>query len=444
VIPNLSSMSYTISMMSIDSEPSSSQYTYRPGPFSRERSFWLEPQALGFSRGGEEARISYSEVDEVRLYRSFMRGAAAIDKKIMWRMHLHCRSGARLVLSPLHYNPPHSWEDRTRAYASFTNELLGHLWTADPNLRIIAEHHWAMRLRRQARRKLGAVAGAILLQLFHIIRRCEPDSAANFVARFMRAVGPWLRGHRVAHRNLLAAFPDKSEQEIESILQGMWDNLGRVIAEYAFLDRLWDFDLNQAFGRRIVVDPPVLDCAAHVRGIGKPVLCFGAHLANWEMAAVALAALGLDLAVVYRPPDFAPIAKEILELREQLMCRLIAAGPGAAMRLKAALDDGLSVGMLVDQHFTGGIDVIFLGRRCKVNPTLGRLARLTNYAIHGVRTMRLPGGRLRVELTDALAIPRDEDGKIDVAGTMQMITSVIESWVREHPEQWLWMHRRWR
>jgi len=217
----------------------------------------------------------------------------------------------------------------------------------------------------------------------------------------------------------------------------MWDNVGRVIAEYAFLDRLWE-------SGRVVIDQPVLDWAGRVRASGRPVLLFGVHLANWELGAVALTALGLKLAVVYRPPDFAPVAKEILELRERLMGRLIPAGPGAAMRLKQALAQGMSVGMLIDQHFATGIDVMFFGRPCKVNPTLARFARLTGYAIHGVRTVRLPAGRFRIELSDAVTAPRDRKGEIDVTGTTQMIASVMEGWIRQNPEQWLWMHRRWR
>ena len=59
--------------------------------------------------------------------------------------------------------------------------------------------------------------------------------------------------------------------------------------------------------------------------------------------------------------------------------------------------------------------------------------------------MRLPGGnQFRVDLTEAVEPARDADGKINVQGTMQAITSVVEGWVREHPEQWLWLHRRWR
>lgn len=419
-------------------------YSYRPRAFSRERSFWLEPHALGWSYGDEEDRISYRDVDEVRLYRLFMRGAAAIDKKVMWRLHLYCRSGERLVVSPLHYAGFRSWEDRSTAYLNFTNQLLGRLRTADPNLKIIAEHHWTMRLRRDARRRISALGGAILLKVFWLVRNREPDRAASGAARFMRAIGPWLRGHRVARRNLVAAFPDKSQDEIEIILQGMWDNFGRVIAEYPFLDRLWDFNPNDAARGRILIDQVVIDRTARLHDMGKPILCFSAHLANWEMPSVAAAALGLNFAVIYRPPDFAPIAKKILDIRARLMGSLIPARPGAAMSLKYALDHGMSVAMLIDQHFTGGTDVMFFGRRCKVNPTLGQFARRTECAIHGARAVRLPAGRFRLELTDALVPPRDSDGRIDVPGTMQMATSMIEGWVRQHPEQWLWMHRRWR
>jgi KDO2-lipid IV(A) lauroyltransferase len=100
--------------------------------------------------------------------------------------------------------------------------------------------------------------------------------------------------------------------------------------------------------------------------------------------------------------------------------------------------------MLVDQHWSRGVDVMFFGRRCKANPTLARLARQFDCPVHGVRVIRLPGGRFRLAATPALALPRAADGRIDVAQATQMITTVVEGWIREHPDQWLWFHRRWR
>jgi KDO2-lipid IV(A) lauroyltransferase len=101
--------------------------------------------------------------------------------------------------------------------------------------------------------------------------------------------------------------------------------------------------------------------------------------------------------------------------------------------------------MLVDQHFVKGVDVTFFGRRCKANPLIAQLARHTECPIHGTRVVRREDrNRFTIEMTEAIAPARDAQGRIDIQGTMQVITSVIEGWVREHPEQWLWLHRRWR
>ncbi len=100
--------------------------------------------------------------------------------------------------------------------------------------------------------------------------------------------------------------------------------------------------------------------------------------------------------------------------------------------------------MLVDQHYTRGVDVTFFGRTCKANPLIAMLAREVECPIYGTRVIRLPGNRFRGEISDEVKPVRDADGRIDVRGTMQAITDVVEGWVREHPEQWLWVHRRWR
>jgi KDO2-lipid IV(A) lauroyltransferase len=100
--------------------------------------------------------------------------------------------------------------------------------------------------------------------------------------------------------------------------------------------------------------------------------------------------------------------------------------------------------MLIDQYLTGGVEVTFFGRKTRANPMLARLLRQVECPIHGVRVIRLPGGRFTAELTEEVQPVRDADGKIDIQGTTQAVTSVVESWVREHPEQWLWLHRRWR
>jgi KDO2-lipid IV(A) lauroyltransferase len=422
----------------------SARYSYRPNLFSRERNFWLEPNALGWSCGEKEDRIAYRDVETVRLFRLFMPGESAVQKEIMWRLHLYSRSGGRLVLSPLHRVRFRSWEDRSAAYRAFTSALLEQLRRADPNFKIIAAHHWTMRLRRAVKRRLSALGGCVLLGLSRRARDRDPERSADAAGRFMRLVGPWLRGHRVARHNLAAAFPEKSKAEIEVILEGMWENFGRTIAEYAFLDRLWDYDPRGSIQNRIVLDSAFVDTMSRLRSSDGPALFFGAHLANWELPPMAPAAFGVRSAMVYRPPDSGAVADEIMQRRANVWGAGIAARPGAALRIRSALRRRVCVGMLVDQHSAGGVEVSLFGRPCKANPTLARLARKFDCPVFGARAIRLPGHRYRLELTDALVLPRDTHGKIEVATTMQLITSIIEGWIREHPEQWLWMHRRWR
>ena len=139
------------------------------------------------------------------------------------------------------------------------------------------------------------------------------------------------------------------------------------------------------------------------------------------------------------------ISDAVIKLRGNVMGQLISTGLDAPVRLARLLQEGVQVGMLVDQHYTKGVDVTFFGRPCKANPLIALLARQTESPIHGMRVVRLPSGdRFWTEITAPIEAPRAADGRIDIAGTMQAITTVIEGWVREHPEQWLWLHNRWR
>jgi KDO2-lipid IV(A) lauroyltransferase len=97
--------------------------------------------------------------------------------------------------------------------------------------------------------------------------------------------------------------------------------------------------------------------------------------------------------------------------------------------------------LLVDQHHADGVEVVFFGHSCRVNPTLARLARSHDWLVYGARAVRLPDQRHRFELVGPLEFPRDDSGRVDVQGAMQMVFGVIEKWIREHPEQWMWVHR---
>jgi KDO2-lipid IV(A) lauroyltransferase len=216
-------------------------------------------------------------------------------------------------------------------------------------------------------------------------------------------------------------------------------------AEFAHLDRLWDWDPEHPDREcRIELEQPTIDRFRRLLADGKPALVFAAHLGNWELPAICAATYKLDSAVLYRRPNIKAVNDWITETRATHMGEIIATGLDAPVKISQALERGAHVGMLVDQYYVRGVEVTFFGRKTNANPLLARLARHFNCPIHGTRIVRLPGNRFRAELTEEIAPVRGGNGEIDIAGTMQVITDVIESWVREYPEQWLWLHRRWR
>jgi len=286
--------------------------------------------------------------------------------------------------------------------------------------------------------------GLLVRAVFALLRLLGPDRGPRIGAWVARHLGPLTGAHRIARENIAAAFPEKSEAERAAILREAWDNLGRVACEYVHLDRIWDFDPARPMEGRITATPETVAIYKRLRDDGKPAIVFSAHLANWELPAIAAARHGIESAVLYRTPNSPAIAREILRLRRGSMGELVPAGITAPLKLAKALERGLHVGMLIDQRFGRGPRITFLGRPAFANPLLAQLARRFDCPVHGVRVIRLPGGRFRLELTEEIALPRDAEGRIDVEAATQAMNDVIAGWVREYPGQWLWMHRRWR
>ncbi|WP_091860169.1 lipid A biosynthesis lauroyl acyltransferase [Methylobacterium brachiatum] len=300
----------------------------------------------------------------------------------------------------------------------------------------------ALILRRSFPRLAGFAMIPLIRGLVWLARALGPDRATALGAALLRTVGPLLPAHRTAMANLRGAFPDMPEAERKRIALEAWDNLGRTGAEYAHLDALFDFDPDSTEPMRTEVAG--IEHFATLRDDGQPGLIFSAHLANWELPAICAAKFGLDATAVFRPPNNPAAARLVQEVRRRSMGGLAASTPGAVFAMRDVVENGGHLGQLIDQHFTRGVVVDFMGRPCLANPLLAKLARHYDCPVHGVRVVRLPKGRFRLELTPPLDLPRNADGVIDVAGAMQAMTAVVEGWVRENPGQWLWMHRRWR
>jgi len=275
-----------------------------------------------------------------------------------------------------------------------------------------------------------------------LLRRLPPERALNFADRVARRIGPWFGRHRVALSNLRAAYPEKSEAEIEAIASDMWGNMARLAGEYVFLEQLFDYNPNSDTPGRV----EVIGKEIFIRLLDdpRPHIFFTAHTGNFELLPVAGATFNLPVTALFRAPNNPYIAKYIFSTRAESMGELLASRAGAAFGLARILERGGNIGMLVDQKFHRGVETTFFGRPCDTSPLLAKLARQFECDVYPARSIRLPGNRFRLEIQEKIELPKDVRGRVDVPGTCQLLNDIVEEWVRDEPGQWMWFHKRWK
>ena len=296
------------------------------------------------------------------------------------------------------------------------------------------------RIWRQVEHWLTAQLAFAVLALLRLL---PAKSAMDFADRFARRFGPLVGRHRVAIDNLRHAFPEMSAEQHEAIARDMWGNMGRLAAEYVFLDRIVDFDPDAEVPGNVEVQGRELFQRLLAED-GKPHIVFTAHMGNFELLPICAAAFGLNVTALFRPPNNPYIAKRLLQQRRTTMGHLVPSKAGAAWALARKLDEGGNVGVLVDQYFQRGVKGTFFGRDVLTSPLLAKLARQFDCDVYPARCIRLPNGRFRLELFERVELPRKGSGEVDVDATCQLLNDTVEGWIREYPGQWMWFHRRWK
>jgi len=284
---------------------------------------------------------------------------------------------------------------------------------------------------------LHPLEALLVYALFGLFGLMSIDRASAIGAWIGRTLGPRLPVTARAQRNLRIAFPDKSDAEIDAIVAGMWDHLGRVAAEYPHLPHI----VIGGRDRRVIVHgTDVIDL---VRDDGKPAVCFSAHLGNWELASMVATWRNLPLTRVYRAANNRFVDRLVRHSRRAISGTLVPKGSSGAREALATLNGKGHVALLVDQKLNDGIAVPFFGRDAMTAPAVAQLALKFDCPVIPVRVERLEGARFLVTVYPPLVMPRTGDRPADIRAGMARINQVLEGWIRERPEQWLWLHRRW-
>lgn len=246
--------------------------------------------------------------------------------------------------------------------------------------------------------------------------------------------------HRfIAFYNLRRAFPDKSMAEIVRIAEGAYRNLAIVCAEF--------FDLPKMDATRLyrLMDVEGFDHVTKALKKNKGLLLFGAHFGNWELMAIAASVLITPGVMIYRPLDN-PFLERFVKYVRTSKGNVLLSKKKAMFQMIRCLGRNGTVGVLIDQNVSWkeGIFVDFFGRPACTTDGLAQMALKLETPVMPAFMARKPDGRYRLIIGEEVNIIRTEDREADVRSNTQMFTGIIEEMIRRYPDQWLWLHQRWK
>ncbi len=272
------------------------------------------------------------------------------------------------------------------------------------------------------------------------LSRVLPTDAASAIGGILGStVGPHLRKQRVILRNLEIALPDLDDRARRKIARGIWAEAGRVIAEFALLDRICG---PEAADRLEIV---LRHDLAPARTGARPAMFVTAHLSNSELAVTAATRNGVPLSIVSTPQSNPLVQASLERFRRVLGCRYLPSKGGLRQLIREVADGG-SLGWITDQRHDRGELLPFFGVGAATATMPALLALRLNCDLVPARVERLHGCRFRITTYEPLSpaglehLPQQEAAR----ELTRRLNALFEQWISERPGQWLCFKRRWR
>lgn len=285
---------------------------------------------------------------------------------------------------------------------------------------------------------LHRLEDAALAALLAHYRSLPLDRASAAAGALAAALGPRLSAHRTALRNLALAFPDWDPKRRRETALAMWRQLGATFAEFAHMDEL------NAYGPRSRVHVLGGERLDEVKASGRGAVFIAGHFANWEIIAAAIVQRGLPCHVTYRPANNPLVDRRINAIRRSYGVQLQSAkGRAGGLALLRALARGETVALMNDQKYSEGIAAPFFGHDAMTADGATRLALRFGTPLIPLHVRRLEGVSFEVVVHPEIELLRDAPTDVAVRHAINAINAFIESRVREAPEQWFWVHKRW-
>ena len=253
--------------------------------------------------------------------------------------------------------------------------------------------------------------------------------------KIFEIIGPLFRSKKLIHSNIKKAFPDINLKRLNQMTKLMWNNYGRVFAEYMFIK---DFRLDKSVSTIKIEGQEILD---KIKSEGKPVVFVSGHLSNFELMAMHIEKSGIKLSAIYRPLNNIFLNRIMERIRKKYICKnQIKKGVGGMKKLISLKKNNYSTALMIDQRVTQGIASNFFNQKALTTTVPAQLVKKYKIPVVPIFIERIND----INFNIVVKKPINFDDKKSIRDITDKLNYVLEQMIIYKPEQWIWSHNRWK
>ena len=275
----------------------------------------------------------------------------------------------------------------------------------------------------------------ITIKFFILFKIIGANNASNLSGKIFEIIGPYFRSKKIINSNIKRAFPEKDEKNIKQITKLMWNNYGRVFAEYMFIK---DFRFSQLSSNIEVKGKEILE---EIKKNNAQVVFISGHLSNFELMAMCLEKSGIKLSTIYRPLNNIFLNKIMEKIRKKYICRYqVKKGIGGLKNLMIYKKQNFSTALMIDQRVSEGILSNFFNHKALTTTIPAQLVKKFNLPVIPIEIVRTNGINFQINIKKPINFSNNES----IQYITDKLNKVLEIMITKNPEQWIWTHNRWK
>ena len=275
-----------------------------------------------------------------------------------------------------------------------------------------------------------------ILFLFGVFKVVGIKFSRIISENIMVVLGPIFRSKKIIIKNLSIAFPNFNENEKKQILKGMWINYGRIFAEYMFIKNFRQGSIGE---RNINIENQYI--LENVKKDTKPVIFISGHFNNFELMAMQIEKLGIDLAAVYRPLNNKFLNPLMESIRKKYICKKqIKKGISGTKELLLNFKKGTSIALMIDQRVSEGIRVDLFNEKALTTTIPAQFIKKFGAKIIPVHIERINVEKFNITFQDPIKFSKDSN----IESITYKLNNILEEMIKKNPSQWIWSHNRWK